>query len=592
MVNKDRFDLLNVALGEGKVDLVIRNGKIVNVYTGEVLPGSIAIKNGRIIGVTFEGESPYQAEEEMEAAGRYIVPGFIDPHIHIESSAVTVTEFVKAVLPLGVTSLAEDAHEIANIVGVEGLEVFVKEAEKLPVNLFLRVPGRVPGTDPANETSGRKLTLEQTKQILAWKESVCLAGDINPYLVLRKDNEQLEKIDCAMEMQKAVSGQIAGDLTDMEINALAMAGLEDSHIAPTPDFMIYLIRNGIRVLVTHRSDYFPVECYKQLAEKIKKFKIDTRLMSFCSDDVYPHLLLDSGQLDDRIRRAIAAGIPAINAYQMATINTAEFLRIDRDFGSVSPGKVADLLIIDKLENVSVDKVIYHGKVVVSGGKLCEPLSGYPYPEHFYKTININKEFSASDFQLRVSKKTDKVKARVIQYAHPRTEAIEELSIENGIVLPDADKDIACISVVDRHSGSNRTSHGFIKGFGIKRGAIASTICHDAHNLVVLGNNFDDMALAANKLRETGGGLAAVLNGKVIALVELPICGIMSDQPMAVVGEKYKSFESTVKNVLGTSLSSPIDSIVFLCLPNLLFVAITDMGILDTQNYKILDAVLE
>ena len=586
----ERASLVGAALGSEAPDLAICGGNLVNVHTREMYPADIVIKGNRVAAVEepnsrFFGETPV-----IQADGQTIVPGFIDPHIHLESSAVTLSEYTRITLPRGVTTVAEDPHEIANVLGIEGFKLFLEEARNLPIRFLLRVPGRVPGIAPGLETSGGEITLEQTKELLEWEEAVCLAGDINPNLLLQRDKEQLEKIAYAIELKKTVSGQSPG-LQGAALNAFVAAGPEDSHVSENAAEVLDILRHGLRALITHRQDLFQVQDYEELAKIIGARQMDTRLLCFCSDDVLPHFLLEQGSLDARIRLAIQHGLDPLTAIQMATINVADFLRLDRDLGSITPGKLADIVILDDLEAVKVDKVLCGGKVVAERGALVQRPPRFEYPAWSRSTIHLRRPVRADDLPIRVTATTGKVKVRVIQLGMPKQEIIQTLNVAGEIVQPAQDRDILSVAVLDRHRKSGGIGKGFVTGTGIKNGAIASTVSHDAHNVFVIGTDFKMMELAANHLASIGGGHVAVQESRVVAQVELPIAGLMSEEPIEAVAEKLKTFEEILCGQLGCSIAHPLYFINFLCLPNIPHLGITDKGLINTDTMQIIEPIV-
>jgi adenine deaminase len=585
-----RESLVGVALGEERPDLIIHGGNLLNVHTHEIYPADILISEDRIAAVIEPAASYPDGATLIQVKGKTIVPGFIDPHIHLESSAVTLSEYVRVAVPRGVTTIAEDPHEMANVLGVKGFKLFFEEARALPINLLLRVPGRVPGISAAIETSGAEISLEQTKDLLNWKAAVCLAGDINPNLLLNQDPTQLEKIAYAMKLRKTISGQSPG-LQGGPLNAYIAVGPEDSHVSEDTAEVVDILRHGLRALITHRQDFFKVEDYSDLARAIKTRNLDTRMLCFCSDDVQPHFLLNEGPVDARIRLAIQNGLDPITAVQMATINPADFLRIDRDLGSITPGKIADIVILDNLEKVQVDKVIFHGKLAAAQGKLAQEPPRFTYPGWAKNTVHIKQPLRADDLPVRTAHDRREVQARVIQMGMPKQEMIRKLSVESGVVLPDPARDILSIAVLDRHKKSGHIGRGFVTGIGIKNGAVASTVSHDAHNIFVLGTDFEAMAVAVNQLTAIGGGHVAVKRKDVVAQVELPVAGLISEEPIEIVAEKFETFERVLHDQMGCSLAHPLYFINFLCLPNIPHLGITDQGLINTDTMQVIEPIL-
>ncbi len=587
---QEREKLVGVALGNDPCDLLIRGGSLLNVHTHEIYPADLLIRGSRIAALEEPGVRRPEGCTLLQAQGKTLVPGFIDPHIHLESSAVTLAEYVRVAVPRGITTVAEDPHEIANVLGIEGFKLFFEEAQKLPINFLLRVPGRVPGISAALETSGGEISLEQTQELLNWEAAVCLAGDINPNLLVGADQQQLEKIAYCMDLRKTISGQSPG-LQDGALNAFVAVGPEDSHVSENTAEVLDILRHGLRALITHRQDFFRVEDYRELAEAINTKNLDTRLLCFCSDDVQPHFLLGEGSLDARIRLAIHYGIDPITAIQMATLNTADFLRLDRELGSLTPGKIADIVILDDLETLKVDKVLHHGKVVAERGELAQEPPRMVYPAWARSSVHLQRPALADDFPIRVSRETSTVKARVIQMGMPKQELIRELSVRDGIVLPDPHRDLLSVAVLDRHKASGSIGRGFVTGIGLRDGAVASSVSHDAHNFFVIGTNFDDMALAVNQLAAIGGGHVAVQGKNVIAQVELPIAGLISEEPIQVVAGKFEAFERILGERMGCALAHPLYFINFLCLPNIPHLGITDKGLIDTDTMQIIQPIL-
>lgn len=590
MAKRKREELVNVALGNLSPDIVIVGGNLVNVYTHEIYRADILIKGERIAAVIKSGQNHFDDCLVIDASGKFITPGFIDPHVHIESSAVTVQEFAKSVVPRGITSVAEDPHEIANVLGVRGIRLFFEEAKTVPINLLLRVPGRVPAMERHLETSGGFITFDETIELLEWDEAVCLAGDINPNIILNKDSAHFKKFDFTEQIKKTISGQ-SPSLSGGVLNAFIAAGPEDSHVSENTEEIIDIIRHGMRSLITHRPDFFGKKDYQELAQAIEEKNLDTRLLLFCTDDIQPYVLLENGHLDERLRFAIEQGINPITAIQMATINVADYFRIDRDYGSITPGKFADILIMDNLENVQVSRVLVHGKVAAIDGKLVEPVEKYDYPDWAKNTIHVPSTISPDDFKIKVLEESGIANIRAIIPGMPKREASVQLKVEMGVVLPDIENDILSVAVIDRHSNNGAIGKGFVKGFGIKDGAIASSVNHDAHNIVIIGSNYHDMAVAANRLIELKGGIVVVKEGEVIADVALPIAGIISDVSIEKTAQKFKIIEEVLINELHCVLTPhPLYELNFLCLPNIPNLGITDKGLIDSNFMMIVEVV--
>jgi adenine deaminase len=465
MKNKisERVKLVDVALGNTPPDAVIRGGNLVNVNTREIHKADVVIMGRRIAAVVL-GESDYakHATTVIDADGQYLVPGFIDSHIHLESSSVTVTELAREIVPRGVTAVVEDPHEIANVLGVRGIELFLEESKNVPLNFFLRVPGKVPAMPDDAETAGGDISLEETKALLNREEAAQLAGDINPSVILGKDLVHFEKIDHTISLKKTVGGQSPG-LKGGALNAFIAAGPEDSHVSFNLEEVLDILRHGLTAILTPKPFLFGPEHYAELAEVIRRDNIDTRRILLCTDDRPADHLHYEGGLDAIVRLAISKGIEPIMAIQMATINVAQHLRMSRDFGSITPGRMADIVILDDLEAVRADKVLVHGKLVAEKGELVEQPPRFTYPRWAKETIHIHRKVTADDLAVRINNGSSEARARVLIAGVPKKLVVETLRVSDGVVLPDEGRDIFTgVAVVSEQPSSwgqvSKTAH--------------------------------------------------------------------------------------------------------------------------------------
>lgn len=579
----DRQRLVTVALGNTPADLILRAGRVVSVTTREVFAADVVIAGGHIAALAEPGEHPPATETEViDLDGAYICPGLIDPHIHIESSNLTVTELARAIVPRGVQTLIADPHEIANVLGLPGMELLLDEAATLPLDVLLRVPGRVPALPAHLETSGHEVDLAATIELLDREDAVCLGGDINPALLLGADPDQLAKIEATIDRGKTVGGQLPG-FRGPVLDASVAAGLEDTHVAESVAEVIDQLRRGLRVLLTPRIDRLPAEQWPELATAITEAGIDTRNLVLCTDDIHPNILRREGHLDQRVRLAVEAGFAPITAIQMATLNTAELMRLDRDRGSVAPGKLADLVVVDDLGTFEPSLVVHGGTVVARDGKLVTEHPQPRYPEWATATINLPAPITADDLALRTE--TDgPVAANVVEFGGPKTMRTAELAVSEGIVNADPAKDIAYIAVMERHRASGAIGRGFVGGLGIRGGAVACTVNHDSHNIFAVGDNHESMAIAANALADAGGGYGAVVGTEVRALAPLPIAGLLSEATLDELADQLDAVERVLLDELGCSVRyRPLYALNFLCLPNIPDVGVTDQGIIDTAS---------
>jgi len=590
----DREALIDVAMGRASPDLVIKDALVANVLTRELVPCDVLVKGQRIAALgRAEDYRVAPSCEIVSARGLIAAPALIDPHVHIESSCVTAGEYARIVVPRGIATVAADPHEIANVLGLPGIEALFEDARRTPLRVLLRVPGRVPAMPPELETSFGQISVKATAALLDWPEAVCLAGDINPRLVVEKDPEQLAKFRAAVARGMTISGQSPA-LTGGRLCAFVAGGAEDSHVARDLDEIIENARLGLRsVLATRPGRRLDEGHFRALADWIRAGRIDTRTLQFCTDDVHPHYLLAEGHLEQRIRMAIRRGFDPLVALQMATINVAQGLRIDRDLGSITPGKFADIVLVGSLENFTARAVYAGGRLVARDGALIDPLPDYRYPDVAHHSMRCRRtQFTAADLSVAAPPGANRVDVRVVVAGAVKEQAVKPLDVHDGVVLPDPGRDIAAFVVIERHRRTGGIGRGFLTGISLRHGAIASTVSHDAHNIFVIGADYADMAVAVNRLVALGGGYVAARAGQVLCEVPLPIAGLMSYEPMAVVAHQHEELERVLARDLGCSIGNrPLYVLNFLCLPNIPKVGITDKGIIDVQSFEPLPPIL-
>ncbi|MCS7386379.1 MAG: adenine deaminase [archaeon GB-1867-005] len=582
-------DLILTATGKIKADLVIRNGKLVNVYTGEILEEfDVAVKGDRIALIGDAAHTIGPQTKIIDASGKFIVPGLLDGHIHIESTMLTLTEFAKAVLPRGTTGVFIDPHEIANVLGVKGVKLMAEEAKALPLKVFICIPSCVPATSPEFETAGAEITAEDIEKMLKWSEVIGLAEVMNYPGVIEGDERILSKIRATLRAGKVIEGH-APKLLGAKLCAYAASGISSCHETTSRNEGLEKLRTGLTLMIREGS------AWKDLAEVIKvitKDKLDSRRVVLVTDDKHPEDLIKEGHVDHLIRRAIEEGVDPVTAIQMATINVAEHYNLDMHIGGIAPPRYADILIVDDLKKFKVSKVIADGKLIAENGKLTIKISKYKYPSYSTKTIKVKRKALPDDFKIKVNER-GKVKVRVIEVQEESAltkQRIEELNVQNGEVKVDIEKDIVKISVIERHKATGNISVGFVKGFNLKHGAAASTVAHDSHNIIVVGASEKDMAVAVNKLIEAGGGMIAVLGGEVLAMVELPIAGLMSNEEAEVLAEKIEKLNDAWRK-LGCKMKSPYMTMSILALPVIPELRITDKGLVDVNEFKIVDVLV-
>ncbi len=591
----DRRNLIAVALGEAPADLVLRGGTVVSTATGELVRADVIVAGSRIAAVGDAADALITGDTVViDATGRFIAPGLIDPHTHLESNNLTVTELARAIVPRGVLSICEDPHEIANVLGRPGVDLLVDEASALPLNVYLRVPGRVPAMPAHLETSGHEMSVETTRELLARPDAVCLGGDINPALLLQSDDDQLAKIDACIALGKTVGGQLPG-FVGRVLNATIAAGIEDTHVAESVDEIAEQLRRGVRVLLTPRIDRLPAEEWPLIAQAVRRLALDIRYLCLCTDDIHPNVLLAEGHLDERVRLAVRSGFTPVEAIQMATINPASLMRLDRDLGVVAPGRLADLVVLDDLATFAVSSVVHHGVVVARNGALVNEPRAFPYPTWATQTMHLAAPVIAADLALRAPASAavpTSVTVSVVEFGGPKTRRTAELAVRDGVVVPDVGQDVLSIAVLERHRASGRIGRGFVGGLGIRGGAVACSVNHDSHNIFVVGDSHESMAIAANAIADAGGGYVAVVGTEVRAIVELPIAGLMSERPLAEVGAALAAVERVVIDELHCSITyRPMYALNFLCLPNIPEAGFTDMGIIDTTTMELVPTLV-
>ena len=583
-----RARLVRVAMGDLAADVVLRDARVVAVTTGEVVRADVAIAGGHVAAWGELAAGVIGATTEViDLEGRHVAPGLIDPHVHVESCNLTVTELARAIVPRGVLTLCADPHEIANVLGLAGIDLLVREAAPLPLDLRLRVPGRVPALPSHLETSGGALGDVDIAALLARSDAVAIGGDINPALLLMADPETLGRIDTAISLGRTVGGQLPG-MTGAPLDASVAAGLEDTHVAESVDEVVAQLRRGLRVLLTPRPDRLPPDEWPALADRVRRDGLDLRGLVLCTDDVHPNLLWREGHLDHRVRLAVESGFTPVQAIQMATINTAELMRLERDLGSVSPGRRAGLVVLDDLASFAVSSVFVDGCLVASDGALVDEPPAFEHPAWARDTIRLDRRVAAADVVLAApDAEATRADAVVVEFGGPKTMRVASLPVIDGAVAPDTAADVARMAVIERHSGDGTVGRCFIGGLGVRGGAFASTVNHDSHNIVVYGDDPDDMALAANTVAAAGGGYCTVADGRVLALLALPIAGLLSDRPLPEVAADLEAVERSLVDDLGCTLPyRPVYALNFMCLPNIPLVGVTDRGIVETGSFAL------
>ncbi|MDC3418367.1 adenine deaminase [Aquibacillus salsiterrae] len=577
--------IMKVALGAIKADLVVKHGTIVNVLTGELIKDQdIAISKGWIAYIGNAEHTIGPSTEIINAEGKYISPGLIDGHMHVESTMLSVTEFSKVALIKGITSIMMDPHEIANVFGVEGVRLMHEEGQRLPLKVFTTFPSCVPATDDL-EDAGASLDVAQIQEGLTWENVIGLGEVMNFPGVINGDAKMLGEIEATLKAKKTITGHFP-DGTDQMLQAYIASGVTSCHETVTREQGLEKLRLGVYVMIREGSTWCDVkEVIKIVTED--KVRIDNILL--VTDDVYPNTLVDKGHVNHVVRRAIEEGVRPIDAIQMATINVARYFNLDHDIGSIALGRKADLIIMKDLSKVEPETVISDGKVVVKKNKIIIDYPTFTYPPHILDSVKVGKTLNRDHFLLKSRANIGSTKVNVIKVIEnsARTEKIQvELQVNDGIIQPDIANDIITLACIDRHHQSGQISLGFAKGFQLKGGAVASTVAHDSHNLLVMGTNETDMAFAANKLVETGGGMIVVKDGDVLGFVRMPIAGLMSDQPLEKVVKEVKRLDERW-NELGCTMNAPFMTFSLIALTVIPDIRISNRGIVDVVEFKLI-----
>lgn len=578
--------LVDVAMGRKPADLVVRNGRWVNVHSGEVIPNAdIAIVAGRF---AYCGPGAIhaigEATEVVDAAGRYLVPGLCDAHMHVESGMVTVTEFCRAVIPHGTTSMFIDPHEIANVLGLEGVRLMHDEALAMPVNVHVQMPSCVPSA-PGLENAGATITPADVAEAMTWENIIGLGEVMNFPGVAGNDPVMTGVIAATVAAGKTIGGHYASPDLGRAFHGYVAGGPEDDHEGTRAEDAIARVRQGMKAMLRLGSAWYDV------ASQIKAVTeqgIDPRNFILCTDDSHSGTLVDEGHMDRVVRHAIAQGLEPVTAIQMATLNTAQHFRLEREIGSIAPGRLADFLIVSDLSALKIDEVFARGVRLAKAGKLEIDIPAYVYPASARNTVKLGKRLTAADFEIAAPQGANSVRARVIGVIENQapTRALEtDLPVEGGLVAMDRASDVCQIALVERHRGTGAVVNGFVSGFGYRQDcAMASSVAHDSHHIIVVGTNRGDMALAVNRLAEVGGGVVMVAQGQELALIEMPIAGLMSDERAEVVAAKAAKLTQAMRDV-GCDLNNAFMQHSLLALVVIPELRISDVGIIDVTRFE-------
>ena len=577
--------LIDVAMGRAPADTVIHNGRWVNVHSGEIIPGTdVAIAAGRFAYVGLDAAHTIgPATKTIDAAGRYLVPGLCDAHMHVESGMVTVTEFARAVIPHGTTSMFIDPHEIANVLGLTGVKLMHDEAASLPVNVFVQVPSCVPSA-PGLETPGATLGPAEVAEAMGWPGIIGLGEVMNFPGVVAGDAKMLAEMAATSAAGKTIGGHYASPELGRAFHAYAAGGPADDHEGTRAEDAIARVRQGMRAMLRLGSAWYDVAAQ---VKAITESGLESRNFILCTDDSHSGTLVRDGHMNRVVRHAIAQGLKPMTAIQMATLNTAQHFGLERELGSITPGRRADIVLTSDLISLPVDMVIARGNVLAEHGKLTVDIAPHAYPAFARQTMHMGRHIAAADFDIAAPHGANSVTARVIGVIENQapTRALERtLPVHEGTVMMDRAGDVCQIALVERHQGTGGVVNAFVSGFGYTADcAVASTVAHDSHHMIVVGTNKADMAQAANRLGEVGGGIVVISGGRELALVPLPIAGLMSDQRAEVVAGQADQLIAAMHSC-GCQLNNAVMQHSLLALVVIPELRISDNGLIDVTKF--------
>ncbi|WP_417838202.1 adenine deaminase [Tritonibacter scottomollicae] len=576
--------LIETAAGRAPADTVIRNGKWVNVHTREVLDGhDIAIKAGRIAYVGPDASYCVGADTQViEAEGRYMVPGLCDAHMHIESGMLTPAEFARAVIPHGTTTMFTDPHEIANVLGLEGVRLMHDEALLQPVNIYTQMPSCAPSA-PGLETTGYEISPEDVSEAMNWPGIIGLGEMMNFPGVANGDAKMLAEIAATQRAGKTVGGHYASPDLGPNFAAYVAGGPADDHEGTCEADAIARMRQGMRAMVRLGSAWYDVEA--QITAITEK-GLDPRNFILCTDDCHSGTLVNEGHMNRVVRHAIACGCDPVVAIQMATINTATHFGLEREIGSLTPGRRADVILSSDLTTLPIEVVIARGQVVAESGSIKVDCPHLDWPDSARGTVHLGHHLTARDFELAAPEGANSVTANVIGVVENQapTKALKaELPVKDGLV--EGEGPVCQIALVERHQATGGVTNAFVSGFGYEgRMAMASTVAHDSHHMIVVGTDRAQMALAANRLAEVGGGITIFRDGEELALVELPIAGLMSDRPASMVAADADKLVAAMQDC-GCQLNNAYMQHSLLALVVIPELRISDLGLVDVRTFQ-------
>jgi adenine deaminase len=591
-ITKRTRTLVDVAMGRVPADLVIQNGCWVCVQSGEIIPDtSIAVKAGRIAYVGPDaGHTIGEDTQVVDAVQKFLVPGLLDAHMHVESGMLTVTEFVRAVIPHGTTGMFIDPHEIANVFGLQGVRLMVDEAAVQPIHVWVQMPSCVPSA-PGLETPGASIGPEDVAEAMGWEGIVGLGEMMNFPGVFMSDENKHAEMAATRAAGKVIGGHYASPDLGLPFHGYAVGGPEDDHEGTRKEDALARVRQGMKIILRDGSAWKDVD---QQIRAITEMGLDSRHFLLCTDDSHAETIVNEGHMNRVVKQAIHQGLPPITAIQMATLNTAEHFGVSRDVGMIAPGRFADILLVNNLAEMDIETVFACGQQLIQNGKILIDLPAYDYPGWVKSSINLGHALTEADFRLAVDKsvgsKKDTAQANVIGVIENQATTRHlklEVPLVDGEVQVNIEQDMAKIALVERHKGTGGVQVGLVQGFGFQVPcAIGTTMAHDSHHMIVVGTDESDMAKAAQQLAEMGGGQVVVKDGEVIGQVELPIAGLMSDERAEIVAQKAATVLEGFR-ACGSQLNNPNMQLSLLALVVIPELRISDLGLVDVTRFEFL-----
>jgi len=581
-------------MGRIAADLVIRQGTWVCVQSGEFVPGTdIAVKDRRIAYVGTDASHTIQKNTHVvDANGKYLAPGLLDGHMHVESGMLTVTEFARAVIPHGTTGMFVDPHEMANIFGLKGVRMMVDEAAIQPIHIWVQMPSCIPAA-PGFETPGAQIGPDEVAEAMTWPGIIGLGEVMNYPGVTRADEKMLAELEAARKAGKVIGGHYASPDLGIPFHAYAAACVEDDHEGTRMDDAVARARQGLKVMLRYGSAWQDVAAQ---VTAVTKLGLDPHAFILCTDDSHAGTLVQEGHMDRVLRHAIAQGLPPMTAIQMATINTAEHFGLSREIGSIAPGRWADFLLVDDLNDFHAEMVVARGQLLAQNGQMLVELPKFQYPDWVLNSVRLKRALTADDFRLGVGSDLESVRRvqvnaiGIIENQAPNRHIRLDVPVNAAAVHVDMSRDLAKVALIERHRASGVVSLGLVTGFGFNKPcAVASTVAHDSHQMLVVGTDEESMAVAANKLAAVNGGQVVVKDGEVIGLVELNVAGLMSAERASKVAEQTAKVLSGFRTC-GCMLNNPNMQLSLLALPVIPELRISDMGLVDVTHFQFLPII--